>query len=564
MASNGQNQSGPDKYQASPSGGVVATLQRGQAGFNDPVRFDPTETTASSVTTGQVVKGDSFGASEPIASIPQSPMPNLNNSTVGAVSPTTGPLPTAPVAPTPPPSVSKYKVGAQQTTTTNDNKNWFLPAALIAVGAIVVILIGYYIYQRLANRAPAEPEQPDNIVLNYWGLWEPSAVFTQALKDFETQHPGVSIQYLKKDVVNYRADLQAALTTGNGPDLFRYHASWRSELEDQLATMSASVMTAAEYSQSFYPVIQTQLTDTSGGIKGIPLMYDSLALIYNKKMFDEAGIEVPRTWSEFRVAATQLTKTSADGYIEQAGAAMGLGSNIDFFSDIVGLLAVQNGVDLQSPDPQLLNEVLTFYTGFYTDETRRTWDTDFDNSTSAFAREEVAMILAPSWLIHDIFKINPTLDLGVSTAPQLDVDHPTDWATYWVEGVNEESPNQKAAWELLEYLSSEPVLDALYQEQVAIRRFGEIFPRPAMADLLATNVYVQPYLVNADAAVGFPLNDKTFDQALDDYNKQALQATLARFITSKNTSTTNSIIQNLIDNWQENLVTYGYMPEPEN
>ena len=51
-----------------------------------------------------------------------------------------------------------------------------------------------------------------------------------------------------------------------------------------------------------------------GKIVGVPALVDNLALVYNKKLFDQAGIAYPTadwTWDDFRAAAKKLTDPSA-------------------------------------------------------------------------------------------------------------------------------------------------------------------------------------------------------------------------------------------------------------
>jgi maltose-binding protein MalE len=47
-------------------------------------------------------------------------------------------------------------------------------------------------------------------------------------------------------------------------------------------------MTSAEYQQTFYPIAYESL-QANGGIVGLPLMYDGLALFINKEMLANAN-----------------------------------------------------------------------------------------------------------------------------------------------------------------------------------------------------------------------------------------------------------------------------------
>ena len=550
--------------QASPSGGVVATLQPGQDSFENKIKVEsarkdnfveqngPTDFRQEVTTSVELPQA---------VAVEKNHEEKFNAQALNTNKQQDGPT-----------SVLNYKIGNDLQK--KQKTKLFLPILLGGLGLVIVVGLGWFFYEKSVQKkqlATVEPTtQAEVITLDYWGLWEPSQTLTQVLKDFETENPGISVNYVKQNISGYRQRLETAIATGNGPDLFRYHASWRSYLNDSLDTLPATTMTNEQFAQTFYPVATKQLSDTEGNIKGIPLMYDGLALLYNKDLYQQADLEVPKTWAEFKSNARLLTKYGANNYIESAGAAMGLADNVDFATDIVGLLTAQTllsadeQADVSNPDPQTVADVLTYYTSFYNESGKRTWDETFDNSTSAFARGEVAMILAPSWTIHDVLKINPNLNIGVAAMPQLDVEKPINWATYWAEGVNVNSPRKTAAWKLLKYMSSADVLKQLYQEQIALRDFGEIYSRTDMADLLANNNYIQSYLLNADKAIGLPLNDKTFDEALNDENKKLTSAVINQLTleANKNVDLTKAATK-LIANWQQNFIDYAYMAAPE-
>ncbi len=497
--------------QASPSGGVVATLQPGEQSFEDKIR---TESERKDNFVYQSSAPDFIDNSQPGIKIPEME----GSAVVSTEAQTTEEKVQAPA------TVLNYKIG-NDLEKKKKNK-WFFPVIFGLFSIFIIGSIIWYFYNRNLKIQQAKVEPPKETVittLEYWGLWEPSHFLTQVLKDFELSHPGISVNYMKKDITDYWQSLNQAIGTASGPDVFRYHASWREDLQDKLAPMPEKIMTPAQYGQTFYPVMSQQLRNQQGEIQGVPLMYDSLSLLYNKELYRQANLELPSTWAQFRANAATLTRKNQEGYIEIAGAAMGLADNVDFASDIITLLAIQSGIDFKNPDVKIIEDVLTFYTNFYNSSAQRTWDETFaDNSTLAFSRGEVAMIIAPSWIIHDVLGINPNLEIGVASIPQLDIDRPKELASYWVEGVSAASPRQEAAWQLLSYLSSEEVLQALYEQQASARLFGEIYPRSSMADLLATNQYIQPYLFRAGQAIGYPANDKTFDEGQNREKKEAI------------------------------------------
>lgn len=373
---------------------------------------------------------------------------------------------------------------------------------------------------------PAPVPAGQQVSLEYWGLWEPSDVMDDVIADYETQNPGVSINYSKQSHQDYRERLRNALVSGNGPDLFRYHATWVSMLHEELSPMPSAVMTANEFSSTFYPVALSQLQNRSKQIVGIPLMYEGLALYYNTEIFSTAVVDPPTTWSELRNLANQLTVRSGST-IQRAGIAMGNASNTEHFSDILAVLLLQNGAQLEQPNSPATRDALQFYTLFARSD--RVWDDAQPLSSVAFARGDVAMMFAPSWRAHEVKTMNPNLQFKVVPLPQL-TDNRITWANYWAEGVSSFSDNKEESWRFLKYLSSADVQKKLHASQGQVRPFGEIYSRKDLADELAADPYMGAYVRDAQYAQGWYMSSSTHDDGANDqivgYYADAISAML--------------------------------------
>lgn len=385
--------------------------------------------------------------------------------------------------------------------------------------------------------------------LEYWGLWEPSEVLASVIDAYEANHPGVTINYTKQAHQNYRERLETAISSGAGPDIFRFHASWTPMLGAELAPLPSSVMSAAEFKSAYYPVAAQQL-QYNGQFVGLPLMYDGLALLYNKDMLDTAGAQPPTTWAELSALASRLTVRSGDT-IQRAGIALGNAKNVEHFSDILALLMLQNGADFAQPNSPEVRDALLFYTKFV--RTDRVWNESLPASSVAFARGDVAMIFAPSWRIHEIQARNPNLKIGVAPVPKLSDDR-VAWATYWAEGVNAKSKNSAAALEFITYLSSEEVLKQLYSEASKVRGFGELYPRVAMADAIADNTLVAAYLQDAPYATGWYLSSFTHDNGINDQLIKYYEDAITAVSTGKSA---DDVLQTLDSGTKQVLRQYG-------
>ncbi len=392
----------------------------------------------------------------------------------------------------------------------------FLP--LIIGGLLVVALVAFLFTRFFGNRGATTSRTPVKtpvavapVNIAYWGLWEPTKVLQEVLADFELQNPGIKVTYQQQTYRDYRERLQTAVASGKGPDVFRFHASWTPMLKAELDPVPSTVYSSAEFDNTFYPIAGQQLK-VNNRLVGVPLMYEGLALFYNKEALDTANVKPPTTWSEMKATAPQLTIRTG-GKIQRAGLAIGNAANVEHFSDILALLLYQNGADPEVPTSARAQDVMTFYTGFYTQE--RVWDESLPSSTVAFARGEVAMMFAPSWRALEVMNMNPNLAFGVAPVPQLAGNRITV-ASYWAEGVSAQSKKKDASWKLLKYLTSQDALRKLHSSASKERSFGEIYSRKDMATELAGNTYAAPFLSDAPYAQSWYLNSFTHDNGIND------------------------------------------------
>lgn len=374
---------------------------------------------------------------------------------------------------------------------------------------LVLAGAGFGIYYFLGMSGTAK-----EVTITYWGLWEDSPTLQTAIAEFQTANPKIKVTYVKQSIRQYRERLQAAITRGDGPDVFQFHNTWVPMLRSDLAPAPATFMTTAQFSSTFYPVASADLV---GGqtIYGVPLMFDGLGLYYNEDLLATAGVAPPTTWPELLERVPRLTvKTGTQ--IQQSAIALGTTGNVENFSDIVGLMMMQNGARLVSPTGKEAEDTLMFYRKFSnpTDPVY-TWNETLDNSVYAFAMGKVAMILAPSWRAFEIKQINANLRFKIAPVPQLP-GNTVNWASYWVGGVSAKSKNQGAAWIFLKYLIDKNTMTKLYAEESKSRLFGEPYARVELGSTLSSDPYLGAYIQGAPTAKSFPLASRTFDAGIND------------------------------------------------
>ena len=396
----------------------------------------------------------------------------------------------------------------QASTAPLPKKEFPIKIVAIVVGIVVLLLIVFSAYKLFFNKT--ESGVTGEIV--WWGLWEDESSIAPIISEYEASNPKVKIKYIRQSKEDYRERLTTALAKGTGPDIFRFHNTWTPMFKNDLDKIQASVYSAGEYSSVFYPVAVSDLT-YGANLVGIPLEYDGLSLYINEEIFEKAGKNVPTTWNELRQVARDLTVKDEMGNITQSGVSLGRTENVDHWPEILGLMMLQNGVDLTHPTGKLAEDALDFYTIF--SKTDGVWDNTLPSSTVAFAAGKTAMYFGPSWRSFEIRLQNPNLRFKTVSVPQLpktEANEPdVNYASYWVEGVWARSKNKTEAWNFLKYLSSKEKLQSFYQNASKTRMFGEPYSRSDMASFILDHPIIGSEVEQAKMAQTWFLQSRTWD-----------------------------------------------------
>ncbi len=474
----------PDPNQQVDPNAVVDPNQDPNAIPADPTTVDPT------------VDPNAAPAVDPATGQPLDP--NADPDAAPAIDPATGqPIDPAAdgaqteagVAPPPPPAgflgggmIKKILIGV---------------GALLALGLLIFFLM-------------PKGQSTQQVKLQWWGLWEEGNAMQVLIADFEKDHPNIDIEYQKRTPEEYRDRLLARVDNGSGPDIFRYHNTWRPMLAGVLLPLSSDVITPDQFKERYYPVMQKDLI-ANGAIYGIPLSTDSLAMFVNPKLFEEAGVQVPTNWDDFVKVSKQLTVKDSTGKIQTAGAALGTYDNINHAPDVISLLFIQQGVNMDqfTTSTKSQADALEFYTSFATGD-ENVWDSTLDNSLLAFSRGKLAIYFGYSWDVFAIQRLNKDLQFKIHPVPEL-YGKKTTVASYWVEGVSSKSKNQKAALEFMKYLAEKETSEKFYTEAAKTRAFGEPYARKDLRENLREEPLVYPFLSQMDDASSSMFASDTHD-----------------------------------------------------
>lgn len=304
-------------------------------------------------------------------------------------------------------------------------------------GTIVLLTIFSLFFFSGCFKSKSENYKVD---LEIWGVFDDSNVaYKDAIQKYKEINPLIGdITYRKFTIDTYKEDLLNAMASGQGPDICLIHNTWLPSFKDKLAPSSENILGEREFRDNFVDVAANDFLN-EGQVFATPLSVDSLALYYNKDLFNSEGIvSPPTTWEGFNEDVKKLTKIDKFGNIIQSGAAMGTAYNINRSTDILGLLMFQNGASIVSDDQSRVDfnkeseKALEFYTQFAkVGSDVYTWNNRMHYSIDTFYEGTAAMMLNYSWHYKTIKNKNSKLNFGVAPIPQLSRDNPVNYANYW-------------------------------------------------------------------------------------------------------------------------------------
>ncbi|MEK7506475.1 MAG: sugar ABC transporter substrate-binding protein [Patescibacteria group bacterium] len=346
-------------------------------------------------------------------------------------------------------------------------------------GALLLGLLVFFLFRGLGGITKA----PQPVYLQFWGVYDNPSYYADIIRAYEKINPTVHINYRLFSFADYEKQLVDAFAAGTGPDIWLMHNTWLPKHGDKIQPLPQAIpdqkqplFTIKDFQDQFIDVTLNDLT-LSDQIYALPLYADTLALYYNKEMFNTAGIATPpATWNEFNDTIKKLTKLDNRGGITQAGAALGTAKNINRSTDILSLLMLQSGVQMTDAEntaatfasaygSQRVGEVaLQYYTDFANQLKQVfTWDNQQHYSVDAFVEGRAAMMLNYSHQILTLRAKAPRFNFTIAPVPQLgptgaeglaETQTAVNYANYWAPTVAKQSKNAVEAWKFLVYLSS--------------------------------------------------------------------------------------------------------------
>jgi multiple sugar transport system substrate-binding protein len=282
-----------------------------------------------------------------------------------------------------------------------------------------------------------------------------TALLESLLYRFSVENPDIVVKY-EPITGDYWQAIKTLVGAGEEPDIyymdiFQFPFFAKEGVLLPLDDLMASTGTSRDV---FIPDLINAFT-YEGKTYGIPKDFNTLALFYNKDLFDQAGLAYPTdnwTWDDLKAAAQKLSQPDKNIY--------GLGVPADpgrfpiFVFQNGGRIMTEDFSDTLLDSPEVV-EAARFYTGFYFDKSGALpSDVGEGWQGTAFGKGNFAMVYEGGWLIPYLNQQFPDLKYSAVLPPKGPKGYGNLIFTV-AYVISKNSKHPEAAWKVIEFITNE-------------------------------------------------------------------------------------------------------------
>ena len=310
------------------------------------------------------------------------------------------------------------------------------------------------------SKKEEKSEGGDTLSISIWDTNQEPGI-NEILADF-TEETGIKTKLTVVKWDEYWTMLEAGAQGGSLPDVFWMHSneSQRYMSNDMLLDLTDKIADSDLIDPANYPEDIWGLYTYDEKYYAVPKDVDTIALWYNKAMFDEAGLAYPTadwTWDDVTEAAKKLTKEDGSQY----GLAVRNDNNQAGYYNLVydngGHIINEDKTKSGWDDPKTI-EAMEVLESWIKDGVMPPIETMSENGEDVlFQSGKVAMVLQGSWMVAAYRDNEYTaencdvveLPKSATTGRRASVYNGLGWAA------SANGKNTENAWKLIEYLGSE-------------------------------------------------------------------------------------------------------------
>jgi|GEM_PF-436604 len=331
------------------------------------------------------------------------------------------------------------------------------------------------------------PPPPPPVKLTFQEPWKLDSdrgkVVKEIIDGFVKANPNITIEIV--DSMPEKAKVISQILAGKASDVMMMPEDWVAEFGPQNALLDLTPYVAqwpADKKNDFYEPVFKLGQSPDGTVQyAVPWFAHSMALIYNKGMFREAGLDPekpPKTWNELYDYAKKLTKGEQYGW----GLVGKQGHDqawmiYTFMWQNGGQLISEDGTKVLINSPENL-EALKFYLKLREVAPPEATSAGGGELGPQFEGKRTAMWLMGPWAVASTLKNAPDIELGTAVLPYTKEPATTIGSGQLVIPATEKNP--EAAWKLIDYLT-----DVEPQMGILIPATQFVFRLPVRKSLLA-------------------------------------------------------------------------------
>lgn len=336
------------------------------------------------------------------------------------------------------------------------------------------------------------------VEIEYWQYFFDARVEAMEvlIENFQAANPDITVTMTHFPYADYRTKVAAAVPAGEGPDVVQLFYGWLNDYKEAslIQPLPTDAFPASQIDAEFFPMVQAM--KEGDAYWALPTAVRSLALFYNERLFEEAGITAPpTTLDELVETAKALTKTDAAGNITQVGITAGMtAQDHHWFREV---LVRQMGGEPYLNDYQTVNyntEAGQRALEFYMDLAKVHKVTAFgfmDEPQAAFKAGRAGMHIDGSFRIGSL-EGTRGLEWGVAELPAGPDGMRSNYSSYWVNAITTKAEGEKydAAVKFMQYLTSDEAM------QIWLDVVGELPAKPSvgMTEANANNEVFGPFI----------------------------------------------------------------------
>ena len=342
------------------------------------------------------------------------------------------------------------------------------------------------------------------VEIEYWQYIYESRVtaMDQLIEKFEAANPDITVKQVTFPYADYQTRIVAANMAGKGPDVMQLFYGWADKFiaGGLIQPLPEDQFPAAEIESEFFPIVSAMSRD--GKYYGLPTAVRSLALFWNKKLFEEAGIDgPPATLDELVADGRTLAKKDDAGNFTTVGLTLDMaGQDHQWWREV--LVRQMGGEPYNDDDTEVMYDseagaaALKFYTDMQTSE--GIGQIGFmDEGQAAFRAGRAAMTIDGTFRLGSFGSIED-FEWGVAELPANADGLRSNYASYFANAIGGKVEGEEldASIKFLQYVTSPEAM------QIWLDTVGELPARREAAltpEHLADPIY-GPFLKALDYA----------------------------------------------------------------